>query len=118
MTTERAIEILLESKRQNKIMRHNPNTFFSVSDIVSGEKNAQERIDALDRAICVLREQQERENPKPLTNANRIRSMSDEELARWLVFVRADVRTTRHASIGEPAVRENIEWLQQPAKED
>lgn len=58
MTTERAIEILLESKRQNEIMRDNPNTFFSVSDIVFGEKNARERIDALDRAICALREQQ------------------------------------------------------------
>lgn len=55
---------------------------------------------------------------EPITNADRIRSMSDEELARWLVYVRADMRTTRYASIGEPALRANIEWLQQPAEED
>lgn len=65
MTTESAIEILIESKHQNEIMRDNPNNFFSVSDIVSGEKNARKRIDALDIAIRALREQQERENTKP-----------------------------------------------------
>lgn len=58
------------------------------------------------------------DHSKPMRNADKIRAMSDEELARWLVYVRADVRTTRYASIGEPAVRANIEWLLQPAEEE
>ena len=68
MTREDAISVLEESKRQNEIMRDNPNTFFKVSDIVTGEKNAQKRIDALNMAIYALR-QQERfgESNKALT---------------------------------------------------
>ena len=58
MTREEAISVLEESKRQNEIMRDNPNTFFKVSDIVTGEKNAQKRIDALDMAISALRQQE------------------------------------------------------------
>lgn len=57
MTREEAISVLEESKRQNEIMRDNPNTFFKVSDIVTGEKNAQKRIDALNMAISALRQQ-------------------------------------------------------------
>ena len=58
MTREEAISVLEESKRQNEIMRDNPNTFFKVSDIVTGEKNAQKRIDALNMAISTLRQQE------------------------------------------------------------
>ena len=58
MTNEEAISVLEESKRQNEIMRDNPNTFFKVSDIVTGEKNAQKRIDALNMAISALRQQE------------------------------------------------------------
>lgn len=58
MTREEAISVLEESKRQNEIMRDNPNTFFKVSDIVTGEKNAQKRIDALNMAISALRQQE------------------------------------------------------------
>ena len=57
MTREEAISVLEESKRQNEIMRDNPNTFFKVSDIVTGKKNAQKRIDALNMAISALRQQ-------------------------------------------------------------
>ena len=58
MTRDEAIAVLEESKRQNEIMRDNPNTFFKVSDIVTGEKNAQKRIDALNMAISALRKQE------------------------------------------------------------
>ena len=58
MTREEAISVLQESKRQNEIMRDNPNTFFKVSDIVTGAKNAQKRIDALNMAISALRQQE------------------------------------------------------------
>ena len=58
MNREEAISVLEESKRQNEIMRDNPNTFFKVSDIVTGVKNAQKRIDALNMAISALRQQE------------------------------------------------------------
>lgn len=93
MTKEGAIEILIESKRQNEIMRDNPNNFFSVSDVVSGEKNARKRIDALDIAIRVLREQQERENPKPLTLVE-LRKMDGESV--WLKDGRCFIVNTEH----------------------
>ena len=47
--------------------------------------------------------------PEPETNADRIRAMSDEELARWLEYE------------GGGACAEVcgwLEWLQQPAEED
>ena len=47
--------------------------------------------------------------PEPQTNADRIRNMSDEELARWLEYE------------GGGACAEVcgwLEWLQQPAEED
>ena len=57
MTREEVISVLEESKRQNEIILDNPNTFFKASDIVTGEKNAQKRIDALNMAIYALRQQ-------------------------------------------------------------
>ena len=60
MTREEAIKVLEESKRQNEVMRDNPNTFYKTSDIVDGMKNAQKRIDAIQMAISALREQEER----------------------------------------------------------
>ena len=45
---------------------------------------------AYDRAISALRAKQERENPKQITNADRIRAMSDEELAEFLCGVYDD----------------------------
>lgn len=49
------------------------------------------------------------DHAKPQTNADRIRAMSDEELARWLEYE------------GGGACAEMcgwLNWLQQPAKED
>ena len=86
MTREEAISVLEESKRQNEIMRDNPNTFFKVSDIVTGEKNAQKRIDALNMAISALRQQEHfREVTKkvePLT-LDELREMDGEPV--WIV---------------------------------
>ena len=98
MTREEAISVLEESKRQNEIMRDNPNTFFKVSDIVTGEKNAQKRIDALNMAISALRQQEHfREVTKkvePLT-LDELRKMDGEpvwvqspgvpEYGRWAI---------------------------------
>ena len=81
MTIEEAISVLEESKRQNEIMRDNPNTFFKVSDIVTGEKNAQKRIDALNMAIYALRRQDVPDkdvgNNEPLT-LDELRKMDGE----------------------------------------
>ena len=86
MNREEAISVLEESKRQNEIMRDNPNTFFKVSDIVTGEKNAQKRIDALNMAISALRQQEHfREVTKkvePLT-LDELREMDGEPV--WIV---------------------------------
>ena len=76
---------------------------------------------------AALRAQQERENPKQITNADRIRAMSDEELAEkrcveitglypWPIFFAFDVPGKRFLS-WESAVAEELNWLQQPAEE-
>ena len=66
--------------------------------------------EALDMAISALRQQEHfREVTKkvePLTNAQKIRAMSDEEFAEFLIDLADD---------GNLKIRE---WLQQPAEED
>ena len=63
--------------------------------------------EALDMAIAALREQEGKGTNAP-TNADRIRAMSDEELAKllcctgWKMF----------------KYKECLEWLKQPAEED
>ena len=65
---------------------------------------------------------------KPYTNADRIRSMSDEELAVWLVektVYQESVFTyptylnflTESDDTKEGAIKGTVDWLQQPAKE-
>ena len=48
-----------------------------------------------------------------MTNADRIRTMCVEELARWLVYHRANVRAKGNRTIGEPAVKAALEWLKE-----
>ena len=55
MTREEAIAILKESKRQNEIMRDNPNTFWASHQMADGVKNTKKRIAALDFALSALR---------------------------------------------------------------
>ena len=54
------------------------------------------------------------------TNADRIRAMSDEELAEFLWdFNLADVSTVKMGEFGPHMFRHRLkEWLQQPAEED
>lgn len=74
--------------------------------------------EALNMALSALREQEERDNPKPLTNADRIRAMSDEELCK-LIMCTPDVPCEGN---GYPEkcnckCEECImNWLQQPAE--
>ena len=80
--------------------------------------------EALDMAISALRQQEHfRDLTKkvdPLTNAQKIRSMSDEELAEFLWdFNLADVSTVKMGEFGPHMFRYRLkEWLQQPAEED
>ena len=64
-----------------------------------------------------IREKQELENQKPLTNGDRIRAMSDEELAKWVVcpFDTCGRMPPFDGMICEDCVHE---WLQKPAKEE
>ena len=62
-------------------------------------------LEALDMAIAALREQEGKDTNAP-TNADRIRSMTDEELAEFLIDLADD---------GNLRIRE---WLQRPAGEE
>ena len=57
--------------------------------------------------------------PKP-TNADRIRSLSDEELAGWLVDATVCERVCDEDEYchGNECVKRVTDWLQQPAKEE
>ena len=60
------------------------------------------------------------DHAKPTTNADRIRAMTDEELAEFLWdFNLADVSTVKMGEFGPHMFRYRLkEWLQQPAEED
>lgn len=63
-----------------------------------------------------------REKP-PMTNADRIRSMSDEELAKWLnetdgLFTCGDCIQFNNHPCDNDCKKHCLEWLQQPAEED
>lgn len=72
-----------------------------------------------DEAIAAWNRRAQPEN-KPLTNADHIRSMSDEELAEWLV----DANMCERVCIEEDycgcdvCVNRVTDWLKQPAKEE
>ena len=52
-------------------------------------------------------------DPVPMTNAQKIRSMTDEELAE-LIVVR--IKDMHHQGVRELAYSAWLEWLQQPPK--
>ena len=56
----------------------------------------------------------------PMTNADRIRAMSDEELAWELMTWRLDAVARNHGVEGvyPDTQKEILKWLHQPAKED
>ena len=61
----------------------------------------------------------EEHQPKPMTNADRIRAMSDEELAWELMTWRIETAAKYHGiESNYPNTKSAIlEWLQQPAEE-
>lgn len=61
--------------------------------------------------------------PKPVTNADRIRTMTDEELAEWITEL-TDCTVYPHTrkdapcvSIGQTCAASWLDWLKQEAKE-
>lgn len=60
------------------------------------------------------------EPPKPPTNADLIRAMSDEELAWELMLWRCEAVARHHgiSSVYPDTQKTILEWLQQPAEED
>ena len=75
--------------------------------------------EALDMAIAALMEQEGKDTYVP-TNADRIRTMSDEELAWELMLWRCEAVARNHGISSEyPDTQKTIlKWLQQPAEED
>ena len=75
--------------------------------------------EALDMAVKALEDVTDK-NVGKMTNADRIRSMTDEELAEFLWnFNLADVSTDKLGEFGPHMFRCRLkEWLQQPAEED
>lgn len=90
-----------------------------------------ENAQSLDIAISALIAQQERENPQPSTNADRIRAMDDKELAEFLMDCnpancqqcafssgwRCDPDREDYSD-AEKCTEGRKRWLQQPAEEE
>ena len=79
--------------------------------------------EALDMAISALRQQDVADKHvwknEPLTNAQKIRAMSDEELAEFIKHIK--VRAAFCKAVKNNDAFEELcsaEWLQQPAEED
>lgn len=107
MTREEAARILDPETTRDELLEYDADTRLAVCD------------EACRIGADALRAQQERENPKPITNADRIRAMSDEEMADMLWKTGRNYR----AICADPVVDYNeqhehlIDWLQQPAEE-
>ena len=112
MTREEAARILDPETSRDELWKYEADT----------------RIEACNEACRMgadaLRAQQERENPKPVTNADRIRAMSDEELAVWLCDLFSVDTCYTHCPgydfCNDAGGLSNglKKWLQQPAEED
>ena len=95
-----------------------------------GRMHLQTTIDAIDMAISALRQQDVADKDvgknEPLTNAQKIRSMTDEELVNLHYSGSAHCIASdptvcdRHDFIGNltPCEQCYLKWLQQPAEED
>lgn len=58
-------------------------------------------------------------DPEIITNADRIRAMSDEELAKWLMIAGICIRDFEHCQCDGVSCRQcRLNWLQQPAEEE
>lgn len=91
-----------------------------------GNEPLAKNVVAADRlAVSALQERIEREKgcKKPMTNADRIRAMSDEELSEWILrniaCGKEGVMCIKSANSCNGRCRKNrLNWLRQPAKED
>ena len=88
----------------------------------SEAKQIQRYIDAFDMAISALRQQDVADKDvgknEPLTNAQKIRAMSDEELVEFIKNIK--VRAALCKAVGNNDAFEELcsaEWLQQPVEE-
>ena len=75
--------------------------------------------EALDMAISALRKQEAVTDRHQMTNADRIRAMSDEELVEFIKNIK--VRAVFCKAVKDNDAFEELcsaEWLQQPAEED
>lgn len=75
------------------------------------------RVEFANLCIEALRAQQERENPQPSTNADRIRAMDDKAISVLL----SAVKFRRECFIKIPdflSIKDAYKWLQQPAEEE
>ena len=113
MTREEAIKVL-----------ENPDVSIGVSARIGQDPEYWRKLrPALDMAISALRQQDHfrdlTKKVEPLTNAQKIRAMSDEELAEFLWdFNLSDVSTVKMGEFGPHMFRYRLkEWLQQPAEE-
>ena len=100
MTREEAIVLMERSVNELREMMQ------TITMPQSAAEQLQQQIDAHEMAISALRQQEAVTDRHQMTNADRIRSMSDEELAEFLIDLADD---------GNLKIRE---WLQQPAEED
>ena len=83
MTKERAAKIILD--------------MINGAESTFGHSLSTVEINALKKGYCAL-------NPEPTTNADRIRAMSDEELAEWIVIITTAMRKDR---------KPWLDWLKQ-----
>lgn len=76
--------------------------------------------DAFEMAISALRQQETVTDSHQMTNADRIRDMSDEELAWELMLWRCEAVARHHgiSSVYPDTQKTILEWLQQPAGEE
>ena len=78
--------------------------------------------EALDMAISALRKQDvtdSHEKNEPLTNAQKIRAMTDEELAEFIISIPMCVGEDKDLNCEIDVCKECfLKWLQQPAEED
>ena len=101
MTKERAAKIILD--------------MINGAESTFGHSLSTTEIIALKKAYCAL-------NPEPTTNADRIRAMTDEELANWL-GVYCNGKTAQE--VGKPCVSDMgsceecwIDWLKQESEDE
>ena len=117
MTREEAIECLSERVSIGKTCEQSCMVGFGVNFDTLDE--------ALDMAISALRQQETVTDSHKMTNANRIRAMSDEELVNLHYSSSAHCIASdptvcdRHDFVGNltPCEQCYLKWLQQPAEE-